>query len=77
MGYGAVRGLPDRVDMISLIRTMVDRGMDFFDTAGPLPSGGSACRPPPPALWATFTRWANVNQATVTGTSVEVRMAWL
>lgn len=33
MGYGKARELPDRVEMIALIRTAVDRGMDFFDTA--------------------------------------------
>lgn len=33
MGYGKARELPDRAEMISLIRTAVERGMDFFDTA--------------------------------------------
>jgi len=33
MGYGAARELPDRDDMIKLLRTAVERGMDFFDTA--------------------------------------------
>ena len=33
MGYGKARELPDRAEMITLIRTAVDRGMDFFDTA--------------------------------------------
>jgi aryl-alcohol dehydrogenase-like predicted oxidoreductase len=33
MGYGKARQLPDRAEMITLIRTAVDRGMDFFDTA--------------------------------------------
>jgi aryl-alcohol dehydrogenase-like predicted oxidoreductase len=33
MGYGKVRELPDRAEMIDLIRAAVDRGMDFFDTA--------------------------------------------
>jgi aryl-alcohol dehydrogenase-like predicted oxidoreductase len=33
MGYGKARELPDRVEMIALIRIAVDRGMDFFDTA--------------------------------------------
>lgn len=33
MGYGKVRELPDRDDMIKLLRTAVERGMDFFDTA--------------------------------------------
>ena len=33
MGYGKARELPDRAEMISLIRAAVDRGMDFFDTA--------------------------------------------
>jgi aryl-alcohol dehydrogenase-like predicted oxidoreductase len=39
MGYGQARELPDRDDMIKLLRTAVERGMDFFDTAevyGPL-----------------------------------------
>lgn len=33
MGYGKAREIPDRAEMISLIRAAVDRGMDFFDTA--------------------------------------------
>lgn len=33
MGYGKARELPDRAEMITLIRAAVDRGMDFFDTA--------------------------------------------
>jgi aryl-alcohol dehydrogenase-like predicted oxidoreductase len=33
MGYGKARDLPDRSEMIQLIRTAVERGMDFFDTA--------------------------------------------
>lgn len=33
MGYGKARELPDRTEMIALIRAAVDRGMDFFDTA--------------------------------------------
>jgi aryl-alcohol dehydrogenase-like predicted oxidoreductase len=33
MGYGNARELPDRADMIALIRMAVERGMDFFDTA--------------------------------------------
>ena len=33
MGYGRARELPDRPEMIRLIRTAVERGMDFFDTA--------------------------------------------
>ncbi|ASR06447.1 aldo/keto reductase [Rhizobium leguminosarum bv. viciae] len=33
MGYGKARELPDRVEMIDLLRTAVERGMDFFDTA--------------------------------------------
>ena len=39
MGYGKARDIPDRAEMITLIREAVDRGMDFFDTAevyGPL-----------------------------------------
>ncbi len=33
MGYGKARELPDRAEMISLLRTAAERGMDFFDTA--------------------------------------------
>ncbi|MBW9107457.1 aldo/keto reductase [Paraburkholderia phenoliruptrix] len=33
MGYGKARELPDRAEMVTLIRTAVERGMDFFDTA--------------------------------------------
>lgn len=33
MGYGKAREIPDRPEMIALIRAAVDRGMDFFDTA--------------------------------------------
>jgi len=33
MGYGVARDLPDRADMIALIRKAVERGVDFFDTA--------------------------------------------
>jgi len=33
MGYGKSRQIPDRAEMIDLLRTAVDRGMDFFDTA--------------------------------------------
>ncbi|URG49307.1 aldo/keto reductase [Pectobacterium quasiaquaticum] len=33
MGYGKARELPDRAEMIALIRAAVDHGMDFFDTA--------------------------------------------
>ncbi|MBB3571298.1 aldo/keto reductase [Rhizobium sp. BK491] len=33
MGYGKARELPDRAEMIALIRAAVERGMDFFDTA--------------------------------------------
>ena len=33
MGYGKAREIPDRAQMIALIRTAVERGMDFFDTA--------------------------------------------
>jgi aryl-alcohol dehydrogenase-like predicted oxidoreductase len=39
MGYGKSRDIPDRAEMIDLLRAAVDRGMDFFDTAesyGPL-----------------------------------------
>src|SRR3954462_8444222 len=33
MGYGKAREIPDRKEMIDLIRTAVERGVDFFDTA--------------------------------------------
>lgn len=33
MGYGKARDLPDREQMIELLRSAVARGMDFFDTA--------------------------------------------
>ena len=33
MGYGKAREIPDRPEMIALLRDAVDRGMDFFDTA--------------------------------------------
>ena len=33
MGYGKSRDIPDRAEMIDLLRKAVDRGMDFFDTA--------------------------------------------
>jgi aryl-alcohol dehydrogenase-like predicted oxidoreductase len=33
MGYGKSRDIPDRAEMIGLLRAAVDRGMDFFDTA--------------------------------------------
>lgn len=33
MGYGKTRDIPDRPEMIDLLRKAVDRGMDFFDTA--------------------------------------------
>lgn len=33
MGYGKARNIPDRAEMITLIRQAVERGMDFFDTA--------------------------------------------
>lgn len=33
MGYGKARQIPDRPEMIALLRIAVDRGMDFFDTA--------------------------------------------
>ncbi|NDY92032.1 aldo/keto reductase [Ideonella livida] len=33
MGYGKARELPDRAEMIALLRAAVERGMDFFDTA--------------------------------------------
>ncbi|HEY0275367.1 MAG TPA: aldo/keto reductase, partial [Paenirhodobacter sp.] len=33
MGYGKARELPDRAEMIQLIRDAHDRGMTFFDTA--------------------------------------------
>ena len=33
MGYGKAREIPDRPEMIALLRAAVDRGMTFFDTA--------------------------------------------
>ena len=33
MGYGKTRDIPDRAEMIALLRKAVDLGMDFFDTA--------------------------------------------
>jgi aryl-alcohol dehydrogenase-like predicted oxidoreductase len=33
MGYGKSRDIPDRTEMIALLRRAVDLGMDFFDTA--------------------------------------------
>lgn len=33
MGYGKARDIPDRPEMIALLRQAVDLGMDFFDTA--------------------------------------------
>lgn len=33
MGYGKARDIPDRQQMIALLREAVDLGMDFFDTA--------------------------------------------
>src|ERR671912_460103 len=33
MGYGKSRDIPDRAEMIAVLRGAVDRGMDFFDTA--------------------------------------------
>jgi aryl-alcohol dehydrogenase-like predicted oxidoreductase len=33
MGYGKSRAIPDRPEMINLLRKAVDLGMDFFDTA--------------------------------------------
>src|SRR3954468_18652752 len=33
MGYGKAREIPDRQEMIDLIRTAVERGVGFFDTA--------------------------------------------
>jgi aryl-alcohol dehydrogenase-like predicted oxidoreductase len=33
MGYGKSRDIPDRDEMIALLRKAVDLGMDFFDTA--------------------------------------------
>lgn len=33
MGYGKAREIPDRAEMIALIRLAVERGIDFFDTA--------------------------------------------
>ena len=33
MGYGKSRDIPDRPEMIALLRAALDRGMNFFDTA--------------------------------------------
>src|SRR3954464_15812618 len=33
MGYGKVREIPDRQEMVDLIQQAVERGIDFFDTA--------------------------------------------
>lgn len=33
MGYGKSRDIPDRPEMIALLRSAVERGMDLFDTA--------------------------------------------
>lgn len=33
MGYGKSRDIPDRPEMIALLRKAVDLGMDYFDTA--------------------------------------------
>jgi aryl-alcohol dehydrogenase-like predicted oxidoreductase len=33
MGYGKSRDIPNRAEMIGLLRAAVDRDMDFFDTA--------------------------------------------
>src|SRR5687768_4799565 len=33
MGYGNAREIPDRADMIALIRKAVERGVDLIDTA--------------------------------------------
>ncbi len=33
MGYGKSRDIPDRAEMIGVLRGAVDRGMNFFDTA--------------------------------------------
>ena len=33
MGYGNAKEIPDRAEMIALIRSAVDRGVNFFDTA--------------------------------------------
>jgi aryl-alcohol dehydrogenase-like predicted oxidoreductase len=33
MGYGKSRDIPDRTEMIGVLRGAVDRGMNFFDTA--------------------------------------------
>ena len=38
MGYGKSRDIPDRAEMIALLRKAVDLGMDFFDTAETLRS---------------------------------------
>jgi aryl-alcohol dehydrogenase-like predicted oxidoreductase len=49
-GYGPNPG--DRHAMISLIRTVVDRGVTFFDTAevyGPFVTRNSSAKPSPPS----------------------------
>lgn len=33
MGYGIARDIPDRAEMIRVIRTAIERGVDFLDTA--------------------------------------------
>lgn len=33
MGYGIAREIPDRTEMIGVIRTAIERGVDFLDTA--------------------------------------------
>ena len=33
MGYGKSRDIPDRAEMIAVLRGAVDRGINFFDTA--------------------------------------------
>jgi aryl-alcohol dehydrogenase-like predicted oxidoreductase len=33
MGYGIARDIPDRTEMIGVIRTAIERGVDFLDTA--------------------------------------------
>ena len=33
MGYGISRKIPDRKEMIAVIRKAVEMGVDFFDTA--------------------------------------------
>lgn len=70
MGYGKAREIPDRVEMIDLLRTAVEKGINFFDTAevyGPWTNEemvGEALRPlRDQVVIATKFGW-NINQQT-------------